>query len=60
MEKVLKIVSLKEQPSDYIYWLSRPITERLDAIEILRQQYLEFHKDVEPRLQRVYRIIKQT
>mgnify|MGYP006287601939 CR=1 FL=1 len=60
MDKVLRIAPLKEQPSDYIYWLSRPITERLDAIEILRQQYLEFHKDVEPRLQRVCRVVEQT
>jgi hypothetical protein len=58
MEKIIKIVPLKEQPLDYIYWLSRPITERLDAIEVLRQQYLEFHKDVEPRLQRVCRVIE--
>ncbi len=33
--------------------------ERLDAIELLREQYLEFHKDVEPGLQRVCRIVKQ-
>jgi hypothetical protein len=60
MEKVLRIVSLKNQPSDNEYWISRPITERLDAIEILRKQYLGFKKDVEPRLQRVCRVIKPT
>jgi hypothetical protein len=60
MEKVLRIVSLKNQPSDYAYWISQPITKRLDAIEILRQQYLAFNKHVEPRLQRICRIVKQT
>ena len=59
MKKVQNIVSLKDQPSDYQYWLTRPISERLNAIEILRQQYLEFHPHVEQRLQKVCRIIKQ-
>ena len=60
MEKVLKIVSLKKQLSDYEYWLSRPVTERLDTIEILRKQYVELTKNVEQRLQRVCRVIKST
>lgn len=59
MEKVLKIISLHEQHNDYEYWISRPVSERLDAIEILRNQYIEFRKDIEPRLQRVCRVIKQ-
>lgn len=59
MEKVLKIVSLYEQSNDYEYWMSRPISERLEAIEILRNQYIQFREDVEPRLQRVCRVIKR-
>jgi len=53
MEKILRIVSLHEQPSDYEYWISRPVSERIDAIEILRDQYIKFKKDVQPRLQRI-------
>lgn len=59
MEKVLRIVSLHEQPSDYAYWTSRPVSERIDAIEILRDQYIKFKKDVQPRLQRICRIVEQ-
>jgi hypothetical protein len=60
MEKVLKIVPLHEQPNDYEYWISKPVSERIDAIEILRNQYIQFRKkDVESRLQRVCRVIKQ-
>lgn len=59
MEKVLRIVSLHQQPSDYAYWNSRPVSERIDAIEILRSQYIQFKKDVKPGLQRVCRVIKQ-
>lgn len=60
MEKILKIISLHEQPNDYKYWLSRPVSERIDAVELLRNQYIKFRKDVEPRLQRICRVIKQT
>ncbi len=60
MEKVLKIVSLKEKHSDFAYWATKPVSERLEAIEFLRQQYIKFKKDVQPRLQRVCRVINQT
>ena len=59
MEKVLKIVSLKDRQSDFEYWMTKSITERLAAIEFLREQYINFNKDVQPRLQRVCRIINQ-
>ncbi len=59
MEKALKIVSLHERHNDYEYWISKPVSDRIDAIEILRNQYIQFRKNVEPRLQRVCRVIKQ-
>lgn len=59
MEKVLKIVSLKDQKSDYSYWLTKSPQVRLDAIEQLRIQYINFLKNVEPRLQRVCTIINK-
>lgn len=59
MEKVLKIKTLKDNSSDYDYWSTKSYNERLDTIEILRQQYFSFKKDVQPRLQRVCRIINQ-
>lgn len=59
MEKVLKITTLKESTSDFAYWSTKNPNERLHTIEILRQQYLSFKKDVQPRLQRVCRIINK-
>jgi hypothetical protein len=59
MIKVLKIVSLKDKHSDFAYWTTKSLKERLDAIEFLREQYIKFKKDVQPRLQRVCRIINQ-
>ena len=59
MEKAPKIVRLKDQQTDFEYWISKSETERLAAIETLRQQYINYRKDVQPRLQRVYRIVNQ-
>ena len=59
MEKSLKIVGLKDKSSDFIFWNSKSEIERLQAIETLRQQYINYKKDVLSRLQRVYRIINQ-
>jgi hypothetical protein len=59
MEKFLKIVLLHKQTSDYEYWISRPVSERIDAIEILRNQYIQFRKNIEPKIQKVCRIIRQ-
>jgi len=59
MEKVLKITSVKAQQSDYSYWMTKSPQERLAAIEFLRQQYIKYKDDIQPRLQRVYRITNQ-
>ena len=59
MEKNLKIVHLKDKTNDFIFWNSKSEIERLQAIETLRQQYINYKKDVQSRLQRVYRIINQ-
>lgn len=58
MEKVVKIINLKEKQSDFGYWKTKSPKERLEAIETLRSQFMKFKKDVQPRLQRVCRIIE--
>jgi hypothetical protein len=58
MEKAVKIVHLKDRNTDFQYWMSRSETERLEAIETLRNQFINY-KDVEPRLQRVCRVVNQ-
>ena len=59
MEKALKIVHLKDKSTDFKYWMSKNEIERLQAVETLRQQYINYRKDVQSRLQRVCRIINQ-
>lgn len=57
--KVVKVTRMDQPASDYAYWRSRPVRERIEALETLRQQYIEFSKDVHPGLQRVFRVVKQ-
>ena len=59
MDKSLKIVQLKDRNTDFLYWNSKSEIERLQAVETLRLQYINYKNDVQPRLQRVYRIINQ-
>jgi hypothetical protein len=59
MEKVIKKTSTREKNSDLEYWLTKTPQERLDALEFLRQQYINFNKDVQSRLQRVCTITNQ-
>ncbi len=55
-KKAVKIVKMGEEESSHLYWLTRPETERISAIEFLRKQY----NGTESRLQRVYRITKRS
>jgi len=59
MEKVIRKTTTKEHQSDLEYWLTKTTQERLDALEFLRQQYVNFNKNVQPRLQRVCTVINQ-
>ncbi len=60
VRKVTCVTTNKEQPSDLDYWQSRSISERIDAIEMLRESYMSYQKNVPQRFQRVYRITQQT
>ncbi len=57
--KVVKIVKLGDQKPDSVYWRTRPVEERLAALEQIRREYHLWRYGAEPRLQRVFRIIKR-
>ncbi|MCY4755189.1 hypothetical protein [Pelomonas aquatica] len=62
MLRTLKITNRKSQAAeDLAYWRSRPMAERMAAVETLRQQLLAPHEsgDAEPRLQRVCRVAQR-
>ena len=59
MEKVVRITQLQDRQTDFQYWQSKSDLDRLNALEMLRTQYINFLNDVEPRLQRVCKVINR-
>lgn len=53
--RVVRKFSLAEQPSDFAYWQSRPMEERLEALEALRATHHGWDDETRPRLSRVLR-----
>ncbi len=58
MEKVIHIVRTDEAPRDVTYWKTQSHTQRLATLEAIRQEYIAWKYDHQPRFQRIYRIIK--
>ncbi|HRD97642.1 MAG TPA: hypothetical protein PLA97_14720 [Rubrivivax sp.] len=62
MERTITEVRRGAAPgADLAYWLSRPMAERVAAVEALRQQAMgaKATEHAEPRLQRVCRITQR-
>ncbi len=58
-EKLVAKVPLRKRKNDFAYWQTRPYAARLAALEEIRQEYHRWKYGVQPRFQRVYRIIKR-
>lgn len=56
--KVVKIVKMSEQKSDFEYWQTRPVAERLAALEEIRAEYHGKDYESQRGLQRVFTISK--
>jgi hypothetical protein len=56
---VFKKVPLTEKCSDFSYWQTESYQSRLAALESLREDYHHWKYATEPRLQRVYTILKR-
>ena len=62
MDKLARTVPRNEQAkADLAFWLSRPMAERIAAVEMLRQQALDgpMRGHAEQRLQRVCRVAQR-
>ncbi len=59
IEKIVTKVNIKQQTNDFAYWQTQSYQARLAALEEIRQEYHRWRYGAEPRLQRVYRIVKQ-
>ena len=60
IKKTVKKYKLNEQPNDYKYWQTKSYTERLLALELIREEYNSWRYNAEQGFQRVYRVIKRT
>ena len=56
---VVRKYKLTEQPNDFAYWQTQSYEARLAALEEIRREYYGYDDETEPRLQRVYRIVKR-
>jgi len=52
-------VSIREQKSDFAYWQTQPYQVRLATLEQIRQEFHRWKYGAEPRLQRVYSVVKR-
>ncbi|NTU66132.1 MAG: hypothetical protein HGB05_22680 [Chloroflexi bacterium] len=59
MAKVVTKVNIQQQTSDFAYWQTQSYQARLAALEEIRQEYHRWRYGAEPRLQRVYTIVKR-
>lgn len=50
---------ISEQETDFAYWQTQPYQKRLATLEQIRQEYHAWRYGTQPRLQRVYRILKR-
>lgn len=57
-EHIVK-AGLHDKRSDYAYWQSQSYEERLSQLEQCRIEYHRWKYGAEPRLQRVYTIVKR-
>ena len=55
---VFKIISNASDLHDTDNWLDRPVEERMEAIEILRQQFIELNHLPQRMDKTVYEIVK--
>jgi hypothetical protein len=49
---------MHKRQSDFAYWQTQPSATRRAVLEHIRQEYQRWEYDVQPRFQRVYRIVK--
>ncbi|RLT33512.1 MAG: hypothetical protein DWI57_17570 [Chloroflexi bacterium] len=59
MARVIRKTTLAEQPKELDYWRTQSYEQRLAALEEIRRDYHRWKYNAEPRLQRVYTVVKR-
>lgn len=61
MDKIIRKISIEDaEKEDIEYWKLKTPEERLDILQVLREEYYILKNEDRKRLQRVYKIIKLT
>ena len=60
IQKTYRKVSLDKQEKEAVFWRTQPVEARLAALEQIRHEYHQWKYGSEPRLQRVYTIVKRS
>lgn len=59
MIKVYRKIHIGEKKSDFEYWQTQTPQVRLAVLEEIRKEYHQWKYGAEPRLQRVFKIVKR-
>ena len=59
MIKIYRKIHIGEKKSDFEYWQTQAPQTRLAVLEEIRKEYHQWKYGAEPRLQRVYKIVKR-
>jgi hypothetical protein len=57
-KQAIKKSKIQEQETDFNFWQTQSYQARLEALEQIRTDYILWRYHVEPRFQRVYRVVK--
>lgn len=57
-KSAIKIVRMIDRSSDMAYWKSQSYSSRLEALEEIRSEYINWKYGVKQEFQRVYRVTK--
>jgi hypothetical protein len=59
VQKAVNKIKVDQQTNDFAFWQTQPYELRLATLEQIRQEYHRWKYGTEPRLQRVYSIVKR-
>ena len=59
VQQAVNTIIVDQQTNDFAFWQTQPHELRLAILEQLRQEYHRWKYGTEPRLQRVYSIVKR-
>ena len=52
----VNVSRIADESRDFAYWQSQPYSKRLEALEMIRQEYHRWTNDAEQGFQRVYKV----